>query len=284
MNFGVVLPLDANIHSYGKIASKAENAGWDGVFVWDAISVGPKSNPMKINDPWIVLALIAENTEKVRIGTYVTGLPRRRPWKLAREMITLDHLSNGRLTVTLATGAADDAAFSLVNEEPDVKIRARKLDEGIDVLKGLLSGEQFSYQGEYFQINEMILHPPPIQKPCIPMWIVGVWGRKNSFNRTLKCEGIAPISLKDGKISGITPKELKCMSKFLKEEVKLTKQFDIIVDGETPGDDTKKASSIITPWQEAGATWWMENAYFQPWSNGGLEGLHKRIKLGPPTL
>jgi alkanesulfonate monooxygenase SsuD/methylene tetrahydromethanopterin reductase-like flavin-dependent oxidoreductase (luciferase family) len=146
MKFGIYLP---NFGPFGDarvladLAREAENAGWDGFFIWDHIAGGN----LPIVDPWVALAAIAIATRKIRIGTTVTPLPRRRPWKVAREAVSIDHLSGGRLTLGVGIGLGD-AEWAHLGEETDLKKRGAMLDEGLSVLIGLWSGEPFSYAGQ----------------------------------------------------------------------------------------------------------------------------------------
>jgi len=177
---------DANAAS--ELAQEAEAAGWDGVFIADAMDIGmPNSPPFPWFDPWIVLAAMAMRTERIRIGTMITPVPRRRPWKLARETVTLDQLSNGRLIFGAGLGAAEhDGGFYKVGEAMDLKIRAERLDEGLAILAGLWSGKPFSFSGHHYRVQEMTMLPPPVQSPRIPIWVPGVWTKEKSMRRALK--------------------------------------------------------------------------------------------------
>ena len=150
MQYGFIIP-SGDLQTIVELAHEAEAVGWDGVFYWDGIyieSVGP------MYDPWIVLAAIAMRTRSVRIGAVLTPLSRRRPWKLARETVTLDHLSNGRLILPVGLGALEDGGFAKVGEATDRKIRAQLLDEGLAILTGLWSGQPFSFHGEHYHMEE----------------------------------------------------------------------------------------------------------------------------------
>ena len=150
MRFGLTLP---NVGKYGDartlsdLAGVAEEAGWDGVFVWDTLHF--QADESAVCDPWIALAAIAVRTERIKIGTMVAAPARRRPWKMAREATTLDHLSHGRLILGVGVGDGSDRGFADFGEETDVRKRARLLDESLDVLQGLWSGQPFSYSGEH---------------------------------------------------------------------------------------------------------------------------------------
>ena len=143
-----------------ELAYEAEQAGWDGVFTWDHVWLG-MSEPFV--DPWVALSAIAARTERIRIGAMVTPLSRRRPWQVARTTVSIDHLSNGRLIFGAGLGSPADTEFAAFGEETDNKLRARKLDEGLDVLAGLWSGEPFSYEGEEYRIDDVTFQPTPVQ-------------------------------------------------------------------------------------------------------------------------
>ncbi|MEM7531426.1 MAG: LLM class flavin-dependent oxidoreductase [Chloroflexota bacterium] len=156
MKFGFSLPIhrqfaDPKLHV--DLAVEAEQAGWDGYFVWDHIAwkTGAKHNP--VTDPWIVLSAIAASTERIHLGPMVTPLSRRRPWKVARETVALDHLSNGRVILGVGLGAVAKTEFRAFGEEGDDKIRGQMLDEALDVVTGLWTGDSFSYSGDHYQID-----------------------------------------------------------------------------------------------------------------------------------
>ncbi len=152
------------------LAARAEDAGWDGVFTYDAIAIG--SDPMY--DPWAMLAAMAMRTSRVRLGAIVFAPSRRRPWKLAREAVTVDHLSNGRLVLPVGLGALDDQGFGGVGEVTATRDRAVLLDETLDILHGLWSGEPFGYAGTHYRFPPMTFRPRPVQTPRIPIWVVAV--------------------------------------------------------------------------------------------------------------
>src|SRR5437868_6696888 len=173
MQYGFVIDV-SDIRTIGEMTREAEEAGWDGVFIADAVAVATKEFPdIPFFDPWVMLAVMAMSTERIRIGTMITPVSRRRPWKLARETVSLDHLSNGRLILGVGLGAAnDDGGFCKVGEAMDLKVRAQRLDEGLQVMSGLWSGQPFSFSGEHYQVQQMTMLPPPVQAPRIPVWVV----------------------------------------------------------------------------------------------------------------
>ena len=277
MQYGFVIE-GGDAHTIGELAEEAEAAGWDGVFIADAIGIKVKNFPdIPWYDPWVVLSVIAMRTERVRLGTLITPVSRRRPWKLARETVTLDHLSGGRLTLGVGLGAAnDDGGFYKVGEAMDIRVRAERLDEGLAIMNGLWSGEPFSFSGEHYRVEEMRMLPRPAQTPGIPVWVVGVWPKAKSMQRALNWDGVIPQKYKS--MARMTPAEIREMKLFIDERRTRTTPFDIVVGGVTPGRSRKKAVSIVRPFAEAGATWWLESVMTS------MDALRARIKQGPPRL
>jgi alkanesulfonate monooxygenase SsuD/methylene tetrahydromethanopterin reductase-like flavin-dependent oxidoreductase (luciferase family) len=176
VRYGFIIPR-GDPRAVAELALEAEEADWDGAFYWDGINAGE----METYDPWVVMAAMAMRTERVRIGAMLTPPARRRPWKLARETATLDHLSGGRLVLPVGLGAVDDGGFGKVGEPTDRRVRARLLDESLEILTGLWSGEPFSYEGEHYKLGEMTFLPRPVQSLRIPIWVVGAWPSEKSM-------------------------------------------------------------------------------------------------------
>jgi len=282
MQYGFIIP-NGDARTITELAHETEAAGWDGVFIPDCIYIDTASDPvMPAFDPWVVLAAMAMRTERVRLGTMLTPVSRRRPWKLAREVATLDQLSNGRVILPVGLGALDDAGFTKVGEAIDRKQRAQLLDEGLAILVGLWSGNPFSYSGEHYHIQEMIFLPPPIQTPRIPIWVVGAWPRMKSMRRVLNWDGLLPNKLNDdGSFAEITPEDIRAMKAYIDKHRTATTPFDIIWEGRTPGENREQAAAIVRPWADAGATWWMEAMWEAP---NGPDDILTRIKQGPPRM
>jgi alkanesulfonate monooxygenase SsuD/methylene tetrahydromethanopterin reductase-like flavin-dependent oxidoreductase (luciferase family) len=277
MQYGFILP-HGDIHTLAELAHEAEAAGWDGVFYWDGIYI-QEAGPMY--DPWIVLAAMALRTEQVRLGLILTPPSRRRPWKLARETVTLDHLSHGRLILPVGLGALEDGGFSKVGEITDRKQRAELLDESLQILTGLWSGKPFSFQGKHYHVEEMTFLPPPVQYPRIPIWVVGAWPSQKSMRRVLRYDGLLPTKITGGdEPAVITPEDIRAMKAYSDAHRSPSTPFDIVLEGETPGEDRERARAIVRPYAEAGATWWTESR----WSFPPIEDLRKRIGQGPPRL
>src|SRR5437667_413868 len=163
MRYGFIIYTAGDINDIVDLAVEAEAVGWDGVFYWDGIFLERHALAGDhIYDPWVVLAAIAIRTHKIRIGNVLTPLPRRRPWKVARETVSLDHLSRGRLIFPVGLGFVPDGGFSRVGEITDRKVRAELLDEGLDIVTGLWTGRPFRFQGKHFTVAEMKLLPPRV--------------------------------------------------------------------------------------------------------------------------
>lgn len=177
-----------------ELAVAAEAAGWDGFFLWDHVQYEP---PAPLADAWVTLSAIAASTSRIRLGPLVTPLPRRRPWKVAREAVTLDHLSGGRLVLGVGLGIDFWHEFSSFGgEAADDLERARLLDEGIDIVTRLWSGEPTSYRGSRLTLEGAHFLPMPIQQPRIPIWSAALWppARHGPIRRAARCDGVMPFT------------------------------------------------------------------------------------------
>ncbi len=282
MRYAITLPnMNYSPRDIVELACDAEQSGWDGVFVWDCIDMRGEQT----YDPWVILSAIATRTERLRFGPLITPLSRRRPWKVARETVTLDHLSNGRLVLPVGLGEVNDSGFSKVGEELDRKKRAKMLDESLDIITGLWSGQPFSYDGEHYHMQEMTFVPGPVQSPRIPIWVVGAWPRKQSLERALRYDGILAAKMnEDGSFADMTPEDIRALQAYVDEHRPLTTSFDIVYEGETPGDDPAQVADIVRPLAEAGITWWLEAIWRTPETQGGIKGMRSRIRQGPPSV
>ena len=278
MKFGVVVPFsDAALTV--PLATEIEAAGWDGLFlpelVWGV-------------DPWAQLAAAAVTTTRIRLGTMLTPLPWVRPWTLASQSAAVDHLSGGRVIVSVGLGAPDAGAsgFPLPMERSK---RAELLDEGLDVLTGLWSGRPFEYAGKHYQVDPtpfssatrsegMPPPPPPVQRPRIPIWAVGVWPNKKSLSRALRYDGLIPGIM--GERRPPNPAEIADISQFVGDNRPPGQPFEIVVEGETPG---RGGFETVSPYDAAGATWWIEAHWMLPATAAGVAQFRERIAAGPPS-
>jgi len=269
VKFGVIINAGGP-RVQAQLAAEAESAGWDGVFTYDVIDVGLGET----YDPWVILAAMAMRTERVRLGAMVFAPTRRRPWKLAREALTLDHLSSGRLVLPVGLGALDDRGFGGVGEVTDTRARAVVLDETLSILDGLASGEPFSFHGEHYRIDRMALRPGFVQRPRIPIWAVGAWPHRRSVERALRWDGIIP--------QVTDPSDYRDVARYVAEhrpEAAGLLPFEIIADGKTP-PDRSLAGDLVRAYSDAGATWWIE----ADWTTASVDSIQRRIDSGPPAV
>lgn len=277
MKYGFVLPY-GEARAAAELACTAEGAGWDGFFVWE---------PVWGIDAWISLAAAAMQTERIRLGTMLTPPSRMRPWKLASETATLDRLSGGRVILSVGLGAID-TGFETFHEETDRKIRAELLDESLEILTGLWSGDQdFSFQGKHYQVSPSSFYPPPppIQQPRIPIWVVGAYPHPKSMRRALRYDGLLPTYLpRSGEHVPLTPEVLREICSYVEEHREAEGPYDIVVEGTTPGNDPEEAAKQASEWAEAGATWWIEAMWDQldAMARGENETVVARLRQGPP--
>ncbi len=275
MKFGLALPYN-QIRMVAKWAKLAEETGWDGLFLGDAIWC---------EDPVIALAAAATTTSRIRLGSMVIPAPLRRPWKIASEAVALDHLSDGRAILGLGTGAVWMGWQAFPDEVTDAKARAEMLDETIDILTLLFRGKQFDYDGKHYHpkltlLDEVYYPPPPVQQPRIPIWAPLIWPRKKSMGRILKCDGMLPEKpLPDGKPQEVTPKDVGEMKAFVDAHRSPATPFDIVMSGNTKDMEASQQKEKILPWLEVGATWWVEGLWDEP-----EEAVTRRIQQGPPLL
>lgn len=280
MHYGLTLPnfgqfFDPRV--VAELAVEAEEAGWHGFFLWDHMLFD--GHPRPIADPWVTLAAIAEHTSRIRIGPLLTPLPRRRPWKLARETVTLDRLSGGRLILGVGLGAPSDVEFGRFGEDPDPVVRGEKLDEGLEVLTGLWSGKPFRFRGRHYQVDEITFEPSPLQTPRIPIWVGGVWPRKRPFRRAARWDGVFPLIRRNGVLFGSpTPEELEEMMAYVRTHRETAGPYDVVVGREFPREDPEKGAALVAAFAEAGATWWLEG----PGGDQDLAYLRELIPQGPP--
>jgi alkanesulfonate monooxygenase SsuD/methylene tetrahydromethanopterin reductase-like flavin-dependent oxidoreductase (luciferase family) len=269
LKFGFVLP-GGDAAAAVQLAQAAEEAGWDGFFMWE---------PVWGIDPWVALGAVAAVTNRIRIGTMLTPVSRRRPWKLASETATLDHLSNGRLVLAVGLGAVD-TGFEAFGEATDRKTRAELLDEGLEILTGLWRGQPFTFEGRHYQVSEtsFLPPPPPVQQPRIPIWVVGAWNRKKSMSRALKYDGLLP-NVMDPEPRAPRPEDIPPIRDYVEQNRPAGTPYEIVVEGETPGTDPRAQARIIRPYQAGGATWWIETR----WNAGSLEESLARVRQGPPA-
>jgi alkanesulfonate monooxygenase SsuD/methylene tetrahydromethanopterin reductase-like flavin-dependent oxidoreductase (luciferase family) len=272
MRYAVVLPGGTATQQL-EDAVLAERAGWDGVFVWEA-AYGV--------DAWSLLAAMAARTERIRLGTMLTPLPWRRPWKVASQVATVDQLSRGRAILGVGIGALG-TDLPDTSEATGVAERAAMLDEGIDLIRGLWDGER-DFEGQQYQYRtgrmDLTAAVRPVQER-IPIWVVGVWPRPKSMRRVLRCDGIIPQFDVGDREPG--PDDARAARAWLTKHGAVP-GLDMVAEGETPAADATAAAGQVAGWARAGCTWWLETRWSDPGQTGlGHDPMRTRLAAGPPA-
>jgi hypothetical protein len=224
-------------------------------------------------------------TQRIRLGTMVIPVPLRRPWKLAGESVALDRLSDGRLILGLGMGAVWMGWQGFPDEVTDTKARAEMLDETIDILTLLYQRKPFDFMGKHYHlkltlVDEQHYPPKPVQQPRIPLWAVGVWPRRKSMTRVLKCDGLLVEKMDQaGKSEEVTPADIRAIKEYVDAHRTLTTPFDIVVNGQTAGLEAAQVQENLLAWQDAGTTWWIEGMWGET-----QEQASEYIRRGPPQL
>ena len=270
MRYGVVLPGGTAPEQLEQ-AVLAERAGWDGVFVWEA-AYGV--------DAWSLLAAMAARTSRVRLGTVLTPLPWRRPWKVASQVATVDQLSGGRAVLAVGVGALGTELPDTA-EERGIRPRAEMLDEGIDLIRTLWDGGD-RYEGRHYQFRSGRFDLSSAVRPVqarIPLWVAAIWPRPKSMRRVLRCDGILP-EIRDGQLSA---DDVRAARAWLGAHGGRP-DLDVIIDGETPADDPAAAAAQAAGWAEAGGTWWLETRWGMPDNMAErVQQMTDRLAAGAPA-
>ena len=259
-----------------ELGREAEDAGWDGFFVWDHLAYDGRA---PVVDSWMVMPALAAATERIRIGVLVLALARRRPWLLAREAVAIDLLSGGRLVFGAGLGSRPAEEFTAFGEDPDARVRADRLDEGLEIVTGLWRGERFEFQGRHYQVAPTVFRPVPAQSPRPPVWVAGCWPARRPFRRAARWDGVFPTHRDVGHTELIPPAVLGEIAAYTLAHRQGDGPFDVVVEGVTPGDPSA-AARVVAPYAGAGLTWWVEKC---GWFRGPLDEMRARISRGPPA-
>jgi probable F420-dependent oxidoreductase len=271
MRYGISIPNFgdyADVREVAALAARAEEAGFDGFFTWDHLHYtgwmpgGPPA-PLPASDPIVALTAIALATERVRFGPMVMPLPRRRPWKVARETVTLDRVSNGRLVLGVGLGFPADEEYGRFGEPASDHERAELLDEGLEVLTRLWAGGPASFKGRHMQLDGAEMLPGPVQQPRIPIWCAGMWPGSAPFRRAAKWDGVFPISATGGLC---TPNEVRAVRDLIAARRGTMDGYDVVAGA---GVDALRGSPQEREYADAGATWLM----YSPYGRAELETL-----------
>jgi alkanesulfonate monooxygenase SsuD/methylene tetrahydromethanopterin reductase-like flavin-dependent oxidoreductase (luciferase family) len=271
---------------FAEVARRAEEAGWDALFVWDHV-VEQKELRREIADPWILLTAAALATRRIRLGTAITPVARRRPAKLAREVATLDRLTGGRMVLGAGLGAPVDDEYASFGDTTDTRVLAERLDEGLHALELLWSGEPVTYRGNQITIDDVVFLPVPVQRPRVPIWVGGCWPNRAPMRRAARWDGAIPVMA--GGMEAARPpevREVRDLVRFLggcrAENGLADKPFDIVVGGMSP-TGLAAGRDLVGPLADLGITWWDER---MPWSHDleRAEPILRRIEQGPPRM
>jgi alkanesulfonate monooxygenase SsuD/methylene tetrahydromethanopterin reductase-like flavin-dependent oxidoreductase (luciferase family) len=253
-----------------RLSAEAEEAGWDGVFVWDHVRW--REPVVDVADPWITMAAMASATERIRLGPMVTPLARRRPVKVARETATLDRLTGGRLTLGVGLGSDSfGSEYSLTGEELDDRRRAEMLDESLEILTAAWSGEPVHHRGEHYTVDGMAFLPRPVQRPGVPIWVAGYYGKPRPLRRAARYQGFFPINLEHPDQLAELVEAVTTLRRRAGEDP--ATPFDIVAEL-PPGRDP-------APYAAAGATWWTVGF---PWDDLSVDQVRGVIREGPAAM
>jgi alkanesulfonate monooxygenase SsuD/methylene tetrahydromethanopterin reductase-like flavin-dependent oxidoreductase (luciferase family) len=258
------------------LAREAEDAGWDGFFLWDHL-LWTAPQPEPVADTGTQLAAIAARTSRITLGPLITPLPRRRPWTVARQALTVDHLSGGRLVLGVGIGGDWFGDYSAFGEPSDNVTHGAMLDEALAIITGLWSGEPFRFSGAHYQVHDALFLPRLVQQPRIPIWVAGVWPHKKPVRRAAQWDGVAPEA-SSGR-EPLTPTEIRDLRAYIQAHRQASGPFDVTHIGRTPGDDPARAADLVTPYAEAGVTWWLERVGDR---QDALDTMRPRVRQGPP--
>lgn len=279
---GTVGPDASQMIEYG-IA--AEEVGWDGAFLYDILVNPPPSevegaagdptpgwNPNQyfdFIDPWMTLAAIASHTSTVTLGTYITPIPRRQPWQVARDVATVDRISNGRIMFGAGLGRRPD--YDKFGDPWNARAMAERYDEALELIARFWTGERVSYEGEHFTVDDVALLPTPAQQPRVPILIAGFWPNKKPFQRGARWDGIMPFffSGNDHPPAADVVREMLAYYHDLTDE-----PGDIFLPLDPPGNSPE----YLDVCREFGVTW----LYTYPSLSGERDQDLEQIRRGPP--
>lgn len=282
VRYGIVV-TDRDPRRFAELARAAEDAGWDAVFSWESVSG---------LDAWVALTAAAVATERIRLGTMLTPLPRWRPWDLARVTTSLDLLSGGRVILPVGLGAVTPE-WTAFEADQGRRTRAELLDENLDVLVGLWSGEPFTYAGTHHTVNAVERGPfaPPatVQRPHIPVWCVGLAGARRSMARAVRCDGLLPNFRPP---EGVAPEtydaavdEYAAIAREaldLRADAGLTGAYDLVGEAGYPIDEWNRAVERAAALAEIGFTWFVDSYWYDLGAPDEAARTRARIEQGPP--
>jgi alkanesulfonate monooxygenase SsuD/methylene tetrahydromethanopterin reductase-like flavin-dependent oxidoreductase (luciferase family) len=273
----------ADAGAVARVAAAAEEAGWDALLIWDHV-VHAKSwrSGSPFGDPWMLLTAAALATSRLRLGTLVTPVPRRRPEQLARQVATLDALSGGRVIFGAGLGGPIEDEFGSFGDTTDAVVLAERLDEGLELIARYWSGETVDHDGRHYQVRDVRLLPATVQQPRPPVWIGGFWPNRRPMRRAARWDGVAPLfrSATHGEPPPLD--ELRELVAYVREHrADPDAPFDVVVGGMSPSD-LAEAGELISSMAAEGATWWDERQHLMSAEIDQLAPTLRRVEQGPP--
>ncbi|HEY7718596.1 MAG TPA: LLM class flavin-dependent oxidoreductase [Pedococcus sp.] len=283
MRCGFVVPY-ADSREFAELARLGETHGWDAIFTWEAV-FGV--------DAWVTLGAAAMVTERIRLGTLLTPVPRWRPWDLASRVGTVDRLSGGRAIMGAGLGALHDG-WTAFEADEGRRVRAQKLDEGLAVFDGLMRGQPFSFEGTHYSARptDFMLPPPPVQQPRPPVWVVGAYvpgqDRQPSLARAARWDGLLPYVVDRSQPGPGSNYDLDSFAEVVglvraeRERQGLPWEgYDVVVEADSSGEFAQ-LEGTPADWEQAGGTWWVESWWGVPSGPEGLAEVRRRVEAGPP--
>jgi alkanesulfonate monooxygenase SsuD/methylene tetrahydromethanopterin reductase-like flavin-dependent oxidoreductase (luciferase family) len=237
---GLSVPVMDEPSSLVELGVAAEVNGWDGVFLWHHV-VGTPDFAVPVSDAWVVLGALAVRTERVRLGTTITALPRHQPQEIARQTVTLDRLSGGRLVLGVGLGEPP-SEYTAVGRSADRRTLAAMLDEGLEVVSGLWSGQPFSHHGAHYSFDDVQFLPPPLQQPRIPVWVSAMTRNHHTLGRAARWDGVLLGAMSADGGMDVLPAEAVA---------------EVAARPDAPADIVVAAPARTDPavYEDAGATW-----------------------------
>ncbi|MEV5608076.1 LLM class flavin-dependent oxidoreductase [Streptomyces sp. NPDC052225] len=288
MRFSINIPNFgdfADARAVARTAVAAEQAGWDGLLLWDHVVHDKEEQRGKpFGDPWMLLTAAALATTRLTVGTLVTAVPRYRLEQLARQVATLDALSEGRVVFGAGLGGPAEDEYGSFGDTVDRRVHAERLDEGLGVLTRYWAGERVTHPGDHYRVHDTQLLPATVQRPRPPVWLGGFWPNRRPMRRAAAWDGAAPLFA--DALHGVPPRpdQLADVVAYVNEHRDVPRgPFDFVVGGLTPADPAK-ARDIVGPLADAGATWWDERQLQTGGFIDSYDAVMRRIEAGPPRL
>ncbi len=287
MRFSINIPNFgdfADARTVARVAVAAEQAGWDALFIWDHVVHDKRLRKgQPFGDPWMLLTAAALATSRIRLGTLVTPIPRRRPEQLARQVATLDSLSGGRVIFGAGLGGPIEDEFGSFGEPTDPVVLAERLDEGLGLLQRYWSGAPVNHEGRHYQVRDVTLLPASVQRPRPPVWIAGYWPHRRPMRRAARWDGVVPLftTARHGQVPPVD--QVRDLVAYVHQHRTDQGPFEIVLGGVSLADPAK-ARDLIGPLTDAGATWWDERQVQTSTDLDQLAPVLRRIEQGPPAL